>query len=479
MPISELGTVPHRRIFATDRSTEAALGRIGEILGGAAAQTTDLKLLTAGLVINPEQFPRLSGRSTFDLYEPYADTLAEVLSNASDDDAAPAIHALGQALRHELLLGWINLDKQCEIHNAIRIFRRASQRVSLRGAIQSELADTLLSENPLAPIDVRGEAGDLFVDNYQPHDFELIARRFHTVVTHFNPFRTKSLRDHVLAGTDTIETPFLFPRATEGRIRLLWRSAEENTLQRIFVDVMRVTGALRDRDERMAALCDAGWSRLEEMYAISGEYLSHPEAEQFIRARLTSRTRRVEDYIVNPNLQLQGYTVSALSRLMSLSPEAYWPDRKVRTAWTAFARSVLGFSRVANVGLGAKMVYIPHGCDIPSLVYVGQATVIGKGVNIDLTGGVAIGRRNYTSAFWSDTDLHGHLHVGDKQRGVGGTISRLAIEPYIMVLDDDIAFPAGSGYVEAALYAPGEKHAGSIPGFHVLRAVAKPLHPPR
>jgi hypothetical protein len=475
----ELGLIPHRGIFATDRSTADALIRIGEILQGGALQESDLRLLIAGLVINPEQFPRIAGRSTFDLYEPYADAVAELLLNASDYEAAPAIHALGQALRHELLLGWINLDKQCEIHNAIRIFRRISERASLRGAIQAELVDTLLSENPLAPIDVRGEAGDLFTDLYDAADFEPIASRFQAVITRFNPLRTKSLREHVLAGTDTIETPFVFPRSTDGRIRLLRRSAEENTKQRIFVDVMRVTGALRDRDERMAPLCDLGASRFEEMYAISGEYLSHPEAEKFIRARLTSRTRRVEDYIVNPNLLLQGYTVSALSRLISLSPEAYWPDRKVRTAWTAFARSVLGFSRVANIGLGAKMVYIPHGCDIPSLVYVGQATVIGKGVNIDLTGGVAIGRRNYTSAFWSDSDLHGHLHVGDNQRGVGGTISRLAIEPYIMILDDDIAFPAGSGYVEAARYAPGETLAGSIPGFRVVRAAAKPLAPPR
>jgi hypothetical protein len=473
----EPGVIPHRSIFANDGSTEAALGRIGEILGGAATRKADLRLLTAGLVINPEQFPRAGGHSTFDLYQPYADTLADMLLKASDDDAAPTIHALGQALRHELLLGWINLDKQCEVHNAIRIFRRVSERSSLRGAIQSELADTLLSENPLAPIDVRGEAGDLFVDNYEPDDFERIAHRFHTVITRFNPLRAKSLREHVLAGTDTIETPFVFPRSTEGRIRLLQHSAEENIRQRIFVDVMRVTGALCDRDKRMAVLYDTGLPRLREMYAISGEYLSHPEAEELIRARLTSRTRRVEDYIVNPNLQLQGYTVSALSRLMSLSPEAYWPDRKVRTAWTAFARSVLGFCRVANIGLGAKMVYIPHGCDIPSLVYVGQATVIGKGVNIDLTGGVVIGRRNYTSAFWSDSDLHGHLHIGDNQRGVGGTISRLAIEPYIMVLDDDVAFPAGSGYIEAALYAPGEKHAGRIPGFRVLRAAAKRLDP--
>ena len=130
-----------------------------------------MKLLIAGLVINPEQFPRVSGRSTFDLYEPYADALAAMLSDAPDDEAAPSIHALGQALRHELLLGWINLDKQCEVHNAIRIFRRISGRASLRGAIQAEFADTLLSENPLAPIDVRGEAGDLFVDLYQAEDF--------------------------------------------------------------------------------------------------------------------------------------------------------------------------------------------------------------------------------------------------------------------------------------------------------------------
>jgi len=471
--------IPHPEVFATDRSAAEALARLGEILGGAAAKESDLKLFTAGLVINPEQFPRVDGRGTFDLYAPYADTLAELLLNVSDDDAAPALLALGQALRHELLLGWINLDKQCEIHNAIRIFRRVRERASLRGAIQAQLVETLLSQNPLAPIDVRGEAGDLFVHNYRPEDFELIAKRFRAVVTRFEPFRAKSLRDHVLAGTDTIETPFDFPRSTDARASLLWHAAEENLRQRIFVDVMRVLGALRDGDSRLAALHAIGLPRLEEMAAISGEYLSHPEAEEFIRARLSSRTRRVEDYVVNPNLLLRRYTVSALSRLMSLSPEAFWPDRTVRTAWTAFARSVLGFCRVANVGLGAKMVYIPHGCDIPSLVYVGQATVVGKGVNIDLTGGVVIGRRNYTSAFWSDSDLHGHLHVGDHQRGVGGTISRLAIEPYIMVLDDDIAFPPGSGYVEAATYAPGEKHFGRIPGFRVLRASAKRLEPSR
>jgi hypothetical protein len=88
---------------------------------------------------------------------------------------------------------------------------------------------------------------------------------------------------------------------------------------------------------------------------------------------------------------------------------------------------------------------------------------------------VVIGRRNYTSAFWSDTDLHGHLHVGDDQRGIGGTLSRLRIEPYIMILDDDIAFPAGSGYVEAALYAPGGPKADTIRGFRVVPASPKPL----
>lgn len=478
MTPADRGIVPQSSIFATNRSTEAALDRIGEILGGREAAPSDLRLLTAGLIINPEQFPRLSGRSIFDLYGPYSDALADLLLKVSEAAARPTIRALGQALRHELRLGWINLDKQCEVHNAIRIFRQLRERPALREAVQKELAETIVSKNPLSPIDVRGEAADLFVENYEPDDFALVEKPFRAAAR-FKPFRAKGIREHVLAGTDTIETPFEFPRSTDGRVRLLWRTAEAFLGQRIFVDVMRVAQALGDRDEGLASIHRAGLPRLEEMYAISGEYLSHPDAEEFIQQRLTSRTRRVEDYVVNPNLQLRGYTISALSRIMSLSPEAFWPDRNVRTAWTAFARSVLGFCRVANVGLGAKMVYIPHGCDIPSLVYIGQATVIGKGVNIDLTGGVVIGRRNYTSSFWSDTDLHGHLHVGDNQRGVGGTISRLAIEPYIMVLDDDLAFPPGSGYIEAAFYAAGEKHADRIKGFRTLRATAKPFSPPR
>src|ERR1700756_2426403 len=209
MPAHPQGIVPYANTFATDRSTEAAIARIGEIVAGDIAQPADLRLLTAGLVINPEQFPRVPGRSTFDLYEPYADALAALLLHVAEEEAAPAIHALGQALRHELLLGWINLDKQCAVHNAIRILRRAGQRPSLRARIQAELADTLLSENPLAPIDVRGEAGDLFVERYQQDDFALVAKRFHAVIARFNPLRAKTLRDHVLAGTDTIETPFV------------------------------------------------------------------------------------------------------------------------------------------------------------------------------------------------------------------------------------------------------------------------------
>jgi hypothetical protein len=246
----------------------------------------------------------------------------------------------------------------------------------------------------------------------------------------------------------------------------------------VFVDVMRIVKRLAEKDDRMAPLYSDHLPKLAQIYQTLGEYLSHPEAEAFIRARLTSQTRQVEDYIVNLNQKLGPHTVSDLTRVSSFSPEALWPDRSVRMAWTGFARSVLGFSRVANVGLGCKMYYTPHACDTPSLVYIGQATVIGKGAAIDLNGGVVIGARNYTSSFWSDTDLHGHLHVGDNQRGVGGTVSRLAIEPYVMMLDDDVAFPPGLGYIEAATYAEGEPNAGKIPGFRALKAAPKKLAPP-
>lgn len=475
MPDLDRRITPFGEIFATARSTQSALDRLGGILAGGNAAPEDLRLLMAGLVINPEQFPKLDGKSLFDAYRVYIDRFTDLLLNGNHREAKHAIRTLGQALRHELLLGWINLDKQTEVHHAIVAFRRLHERPDFRSAVRAELIDTVLCHNPLLPIDVRGEAADLLVHLYDPVDFMVMLDRCRSVVAKFRPFLPRDVREHVLIGTDTVETPLTFPRTTTGRIRALWQAAVAKTHERVFVDVMRVSEQLGQRDARFNAMVRRYKLRLNQIYELNGEYLSHPEAEEFITARLTSRTRQLEDYIVNPNQKLGPYTVSDLSRLMSLSPECFWPDRQVRTAWTAFARAVLGFCRVANIGLGAKMVYIPHGVDIPSLVYVGQATVVGKGVNIDMTGGVVIGRRNYTSAFWSDTDLHGHLHVGDDQRGVGGTISRLRIEPYIMILDDDIAFPAGSGYVEAALYAPGEKKFDTIPGFRVVPASAKPL----
>jgi len=220
--------------------------------------------------------------------------------------------------------------------------------------------------------------------------------------------------------------------------------------ERIFVDIMRVLKCLNT--EEAMILYKNNFLKLKEVYAGKDNYLTHKDAEDFIKKRLTSSIRKNEDYILNPNQMIGKYTISDLTRIFSLSPETNMPNKYVRTAWAAFSRSILGFSKVANIGLVLKMLYITHGFDKPSLVYVGQATVIGKGVTIDLTGGVLIGARNYTSSFWSDVALHGHLHIGDGQRGTGGTLSRLGIEPYIIVLNDDIAFPPGIGYIEAAFY---------------------------
>lgn len=469
--------VPYVDVFADEAATAAALARLGEILAGREAGQGDLRLLLAGLVINPEQLPRLDGQSPVERSRRYLGVLGGLLADAEPRAAAEGVAIMGKALRHELLLGWINLDKQAWVHPCLSVLALLVERGELRALVLGELAATVLSHRPLVPIDVRGEAADLLVESYQTRDHPVIEPQLRAALAEVRPLPVKSLRDHVLSGTDTIDCPFEFPPTPGERADLLWNAAVEKAGERAAIDAARVARGLGRVDERMGALYRTHADAVAALFYGLDEYQSHPEAEEFIRARLTSGIRRVEDYIVHPNQKLRGYTVSDLTRVMSLSPEDFWPDRGIRTAWTAFARSVLGFCRVANVGLGAKMVFITHGCDMASLVYIGQATVVGKGSNLDLTGGLLIGARNYTGSFWSDTSLHGHLHVGDDQRGVGGTLSRLAIEPYIMVLDDDVAFPPGLGYIEAAHHAPGERHAGQIPGFRALRATAKPLSP--
>lgn len=469
--------VPYAETFADEEATRAALGRIGEVLDGAEAGPEDLRRLLAGLVINPEQLPRSNGQSPPEASRRYLEALTGLLHEAEPRAAAEGATILGKALRQELLLGWVNLDKVASVHPCLGVLVSLLERGELRAVVLGELAATVVSPRPLVPIDVRGEAADLLVEAYRSHDFPVLEPQLLAAFEGVRPLPVKSLRDHVLSGTDTIDCPFVFPPSSEERCNVLWNAAVEKARERAAIDALRVTRRLGRTDDRMAALCRTHADRVAAFYDGLDEYLSHPEAEEFISSRLTSETRRVEDYIVHPNQRLCGYTVSDLTRVMSLSPECFWPDRGVRTAWTAFARSVLGFCRVANVGLGAKMVFITHGCDAASLVYVGQATVVGKGSNLDLTGGLLIGARNYTGSFWSDTSLHGHLHVGDDQRGIGGTLSRLAIEPYIMVLDDDVAFPPGLGYIEAAHHAEGEQHAGEIRGFRALRAVTKPLVP--
>lgn len=467
--------VPYPSLFATEATTKAALERLRRILAGRAAAAGDLRLLIGGLVINPEMFPRIDGQTSFEAYGTYIQLLTERLLAASTQQAVAGVRALGMALRYELLLGWLSLDKQAAHHHAIPILRRLAGRRALRGAIVKELADTVLCADPLVPIDVRGEAGDALLDLLVPADGAALVSRLRPLLAHFSPLPLKELRAHVLVGTDTIDTPFHFPASLASRLRLIRKSAAMKTRERVFVDAMRIAERLGEGDKRFATL-HARYAPLRaRITEITSEYLSHPEGEAFIRARLSSRLRRVEDYIVHPNQMLGTHTVSDLTRIFSLAPESYWPDGTVRSVWTAFARAVLGFSRAASIGLGSRMIYIPHGVDTASLVYVGQAVVIGRGANLDLTAGLLIGRRNYLSAFWSDCDLHGHLHVGDSQLGVGGTLSRLAIEPYVMMLDDDIAFPPGSGFIEAAHYAPGRPLEGTIPGFRVVPATPKPL----
>src|SRR5437762_3178895 len=459
--------VPNARIFATEASTIAALQRIAEILETREANARDLPLLVAGIVINPEHFPRIKGKTSFETYNVYINVLTQRLLAASKAQAIAGIHALGAALRYELRLGWLSLDKTAPLHHSISIFRKLSERAELRDAIAQELEETVLSPSPIIPIDARGEAGDLLIELRASSSNAKLAARLRSVLNSFPPLPVKSMRAHLLVGTDTIDTPFEFPGSSSARIKLIWNAAAIKTRERVFVDAMRIANALGLKTNHAAKL-----ARISE---ICGEYLTNPEGEKFIRERITSKLRRVEDYIVDPNQMLGTHTVSDLTRIFSLCPESYWPDREVRTVWTAFARSVLGFCRVASIGLGSPMIYIPHGVDVASLVFVGQATVIGRGANLDLTGGLLIGRRNYTSAFWSDCDIHGHLHNGDQQRGEGGTLSRLTIEPYVLILDDDVAFPPGIGYVEGAHYAAGQPKEGSIRGFRVVPATRKRL----
>ncbi|GAA3634706.1 hypothetical protein [Microlunatus ginsengisoli] len=471
MLLSNRGFVPYPETFATEETTAQALRRLRDILCADTAEAADLDLLVAGLVINSEEFPRIGDRADLcDTFVNYIRLLTECLQRAPVAPALRGISALGAALRHELLLGWVNLDKAAPKHHAITVFEALAGRADLHAAIVSELVRSIVSDNPLMPIDVRGEAADLLCATYRTDDHQIVAEPLQSVLNGDRSSGSTTLRERVLAGTDTIDTPFDFPTSTEDRIQALWQGSLSKTRERVFVDVARTIAQLAEVDERFSADHAASLAELAQIYDQRGEYLSHPDAEAIVAERLTSRTRRVEDYVVDPHQKLAGQTVSNLTRIASFAPEAVWPDRRVRQAWTAFARSVLGFSRVANLGLGCKMYFTPHGFDMPSLVYIGQATVIGKGAAIDLSGGLVVGRRNYTSSFWSDTDLHGHLHTGDHANGTSGTMSRLTIEPYVMVLDDDVSFPPGLGYIEAATYADGAPDAGRIRGFRSLRA---------
>lgn len=473
MNMKNLSYIPYAEKFRSESSIESGLKRLEKILKNKNASQKDIVLLLFMLVLNPEQFPQIKGKTSFQLYDTYIQQLINLLKNSQINTNKKSITILGKSLRYELLQGWICLDKIEKKHRIVNVFQELIKNGNLKKHIFTELIKTVTCDNPLIPIDVRGEVADLLIDNFKNEYEDLLINKFKEIIKNYKVLKLKSLKEHVLSGTDSIDLPFVFPKTPKGRINLIWKSSVIKAEERIFIDIMRILDELKARSRKLSSLYAKNKEKLRSIYDAKSEYLSHPEAEEFIKNRLTSKTRKVIDYVINSNQKIGDYTISDLTRILSLCPEDFWPDHEVRHSWTAFSRSVLGFSKAANIGLGAKMIYILHGFDIPSLVYIGQATVIGKEVAIDLTGGIVIGARNFTSSFWSDTDMHGHLHIGDNKRGTGGTISRLGIEQYIMLLEDDIAFPPGLGYIEAAYYSKNGKFENSIPGFKALKAKVK------
>lgn len=461
--------IPKESVFSNEASITKGLERLKNIIKSKDVSQDDLELLLFFLTLNPELFPRVEDINTFEFYDIYTELLTKLVLDATTDRQVDAIKTLGKSIRYELLQGWILLDKKEPRHRAINIFETLSSQETLRSLITGELIKSLICTNPLIPIDVRGEVAELFLKIVGEEIEYKLVQELVDFTNRYKPLTLKPLKEHALSGTDTIDIPFEIPKTSEERINLIWESSSIKTHERVYIDIMRILETLSHQSPKIKKAYNSNFSKYQDLTAQKDPYLSHPRAEKFIKERLTSSIRNVHDYIINPNQMIGSYTISDLTRVVSLCGESYWPDRKVRLAWTAFARSVLGFCKVANIGLGSKMVYITHGCDIASLVYIGQGTVVGKGTVLDLTGGIVIGARNYTGSFWSDTTLHGHLHIGDDQKGTGGTLSRLKIEPYVMLLEDDIAFPPGIGYLEAAYYASGAEKEGEIEGFYALK----------
>lgn len=259
--------------------------------------------------------------------------------------------------------------------------------------------EAVTSLNGLVPFDFRAEAAARL--SREPGALEALRPEVAAAASRRAVRAVRSRLEMQLLAGDGIDHLFDIPQTLEERLALVEAAAAQGVAEQTGLLAGRLAGLLR---VPAAPRPDAERS------------FESAEAAKRIEADLACPLASANDYLVpwNALVNLKGrhWTVAEILRIVSFSPEAKLPDRRVRRALLGFYRSVLRVSGRATIGLGAGVFHVEHGAlAAPSYFYIGRGAVIGKGALVDGVGGFALESGGFVGGGFSPLLVHTHKHL--------------------------------------------------------------------
>jgi hypothetical protein len=171
------------------------------------------------------------------------------------------------------------------------------------------------------------------------------------------------------------------------------------------------------RQRTASALVKRLESSLTSIKAPSPSVVDEQEVEQILRKQFQCPLQTCSDYQVNwreavRNSKGERMLLTEISKTLCLDGHAHQACLQMRRNVINFYRAVFKISRNAVIGLTSGLFHAEHGLKSdPSYFFCGPNVIFGKGVLVDLVGGLVVGSKAFIGGGFLPVLLHTHKHT--------------------------------------------------------------------